>query len=150
MKIAAWSSLLALLAAAAAFPDTVTWTNRLSVNGSLTHMSDGLITLEARFASDSKTSKTPLIKTLHIPISEVESIEFNYTTINYGRPSAALGSTPLPSTSKQPLATDQLLLRGGKKEECKLIGIDQESVHCAGKGGDYSRKITFRILVGGH
>jgi hypothetical protein len=148
MKRAVWCLLFASLATIAAFPDTVTKTDHLSLNGSLTQMSDGVITLEAEFASD---SKTPIIKTLHIPIGEVESIEFNDTTFNPGAPRKALGLTPPPPPSKQPAAApDQLFLRGNRRQECKLIGIDQEFVHCAGKDGDYGRKITVRIQVGGH
>ena len=126
---------------------SVTKTDHLSVNGSLSHMSDGVITLEAGFASG---TKTPIIKTLRIPISEVESVEFNYTTFNPGAPPKALGITPPPTTSKQPAAADQVLLRGGLRKDCRLIGIDRESIHCAGKDADYIRKITLRILVGAH
>lgn len=148
MRAAAWSSLFALFAAVSAFPDTVTKTDHLSLNGSLTQMSDGVITLEAEFASD---SKTPLIKTLRISIREVESIEFNDTTFNSVAPRKSLGSTPPPATPKRtPAAVDKVLLRGGVRGDCKLIGIDQESIHCAGKDADYIRKITMRIEVGAH
>lgn len=148
MRTAFWCLLFALFATIAAFPDTVTKTDHLSLNGSLTNMTDGVITLEAEFPSD---NKTPLVKTLRISIHEIESIEFNDTTFNSGAPRKALGLTPPPAPSKQPaVAPDQLFLRGNRRQECRLIGIDQESVHCAGKDGDYLRKITVRIQVGGH
>jgi hypothetical protein len=148
MRTAAWSSLFALFAAVSAFPDTVTKTDHLSLNGSLTHMSDGVITLEAEFASD---SKTPLIKTLRISIREVESIEFNDTTFNPVAPQRSLGITPPPATSRPtPAAADQVLLRGGGLKDCKLIGIDKEAIHCAGKDADCDRKITLRIQVSAH
>src|ERR1039458_2004562 len=138
MRTAGWSSLFALFAAASAFPDTISKTDHLSVNGSLTNMSDGVITLEAEFASG---SKTPLLKTLHIPIREVESIEFNDTTFNSGAPQKSLGITPLPATPKRtPGAADQVLLRGGLHKDCKLTGIDQESIQCDGKDADYIKR----------
>jgi len=145
MRTAAWSLLFAVLAAVPAFPDTVTKSDHLSVNGSLKQMSGGVITLEAQFNSG---NGTPVMKTLLISITEVESIEFNSTTFNPGAPPKALGITPPPTTSNQAAAADQLILRGGQRKECKLIGIDQQSVHCVGKGGDYTRKVTLRILVG--
>lgn len=150
MRTTVWSLLFAAFAAVSAFSDTVTKKDHLSVNGSLTHMSDGVITLEAEFASD---SKTPTIKTLHIPIREVESMEFNDTTFNPGAPQKSLGITPPPADPKQtPGAVDQVVvvLRGGIPKDCKLVGIDQESIHCGGKGADYMRKNTLRIQVGGH
>lgn len=148
MKLAACSTVIALLSALSALCDTVTKNDHLSVNGSLTRLSDGVITLEAQFA---QRGKTPEIKVLHISISDVESVEFNYTTFNSGAPPKALGITPAPVPSKEPLAAaDQLLLRGGQLKACKLIGIDQEFVHCAGKDGDYPRRVTRRIQVGAH
>jgi hypothetical protein len=148
MRIAVWSLLFAAFVPVSAFPDTVTNKDHLSVNGLLTQMSDGVITLEAEFASD---SKTPMIKTLHISIREVESIEFNDTTFNPGAPQKSLGITPPPANPKQtPGVVDQVVLRGGILKDCKLLGIDQESIHCAGKGADYMRKITLRIQVSAH
>jgi hypothetical protein len=148
MRRAVWSLFFAAFVAVSAFPDTVTNKDHLSVNGSLTQMSDGVITLEAEFASD---SKTPIIRTLHISIREVESIEFNDTTFNPGAPQKSLGITPPPANPKQtPGAVDQVVLRGGILKDCKLVGIDQESIHCAGKGADYMRKIILRIQVRAH
>jgi hypothetical protein len=140
VRTALWSSVFALVSAVSAFPDTVTKTDHLSVNGSLKQMSSGVITLEAQFGSGTKT--------LLISINEVESIEFNNTTFNPGAPPKALGITPPPSTSKLAFAADQLILRGNQRKGCKLIGIDQQYVHCAVKGEDYARKVTLRIQVG--
>ena len=148
MRTAVLCLVFASLATIAAFADTVTKTDHLSLNGSLTSMTDGVVTLEAEFPS---RNETPLVKTLHISIHEIESIEFNDTTFNSGAPRKPLGLIPLYAPSKQQAAApDQLFLRGNRRQECRLVGIDRESVHCAGKDGDYDRKITVRIQVAGN
>jgi hypothetical protein len=141
--------MLILYLTAFAFADTITKTDNLSVNGSLTNMSEGVITLEAEFPS---SGKTPLIKTLHIPIRDVESIDFNDTTFNPAAPQKSLGITPPPANPKQtPGATVyQVVLRGGIVKDCKLVGIDQEFVRCAGKDTDQMRRITLTIQVNAH
>jgi hypothetical protein len=149
MRTAVWGSILfTLLAVVPAFPDTVTKTDGLSLNGSLRQMSGGVITLEAQFKSG---GAAPIYRTLYIKISDVESIEFNYGTFNPGAPPRAVAdSPPPPAQSGQAALADKVVLKGGTIKTCKLIGIDQQLVHCAGNGGDYDRKVTFKILVGGH
>jgi hypothetical protein len=150
------ATILGLLALASGYADTVTTTDHLSVNGVLTKMSEGTITLTARFASGPKT--------LAIPISDVESIEFNSVAFNPGAPPKAYGLGPGVSPSgatppKQRVVTDGIELRGGRGERqpCKVTSIDDNTVQCEatpgskdkGRPTDYSRKIVLRILIGG-
>jgi hypothetical protein len=153
MRTAFWSLLwFALLAAGPAFAETVNMTDNLSVNGSLTKMSNGVITLEAR---SKPANHPPVTQTLSIPISKVKSIEFNYTTFNTGPSQIPFGINPRPPKAPEqpstPDQTDQIVLVGGVREDCKLIGIDGQFIRCAGKDGKdkvYQRKFTLRILLG--
>jgi len=142
MRRAGWSWVLfGLLAAVPALSDTVTKSDHLSVNGKLTQMSGGVITLVAQFKSGPQT--------LQIGIADVETIEFNDTTFNPGAPPKALGLTPPPAApTRQAGVAGQLILRGGKPATCKLLSIDAQMVHCEGKDGDHPRRVTLRILVG--
>ena len=142
-----WSTtLLALWAAAAAYSDTVTTIDHLSVNGSIKQVAGGVITLQAAFSSGTKT--------LTIQMSAVDSIGFNSTTFNPGAPPKVLGIGPAKgkAASEEASASDIIVLRGGDRKDCELLGIDAETVHCAGKGkekgGDYNRRTVLRILVG--
>ena len=142
-----------LLAATLGYADTVTTIDHLSVNGVLKKMTEGTITLEARFGSGPKT--------LNIPMAMVESIEFNSVAFNPGAPPQAYGlgpgasPAPRPAAPKQTVVTDAVELRGsgGERQPCKLISIDENLVHCEakdkGKPSEYSRRIVLRILVGG-
>jgi hypothetical protein len=125
--------------------DTITTKDHASVNGSLIKMANGEMTIVARYSSGEKP--------LRIKIEATEIIEFNGTTFNSGAPPKALGvGPPLNSESKTPPArpqngTDTIILRGAQRKPCKLVGIDEQLVHCAGKDGDYNRRIVIRVLV---
>ena len=101
------------------------------------------ITIVARYDSGEKTST--------ISRKNVEVIEFNSTTFNPGPPPTAIGIGPplKGGTTSTAEAPDTIVLRGGQRRACKLIGIEEQVVHCAGKDGDYTRKVVLRILVGG-
>jgi hypothetical protein len=135
--------LLIVCAAAAAHADTIMTTEHLSVNGNLKQMSGGVITLDASYAAGTRT--------LSIQLSAVDSIGFNSTTFNPGQPPKELrisprkGSTP---ASQEAAAMVTVVLRGNQSKDCKLLSVDADTVHCAGKGGDYSRRTVLRILVG--
>jgi hypothetical protein len=140
-----YALVLGLFTCALAYSDTVTTTDHLSVNGSLTKLSAGTITLEARFASGPKT--------LTIPMSKVDSIEFNSVGFNPGAPPKAFGLGPGVESSPRPAAgpaaeKDVVVLRGNNRKTCKLVSIDDTAVHCEGERNDYSRKIVLRVSVG--
>jgi hypothetical protein len=149
------TAVLGLLTAASGWADSVTTLDHLSVNGVLTKMSGGTITLEARYAFGPKT--------LTIPVSTVEAIEFNSVAFNPGAPPKAYGLGPGVSPGapapKPPVATDAVELRGsnGERQPCKVASIDEGVVHCEaassgkdkGKPMEYPRRIVLRILVGG-
>jgi hypothetical protein len=137
--------LLAALGLSLLRADTITTRDHLSFNGSLIKMASDEITIVARYASGEK--RFPIEKT------DVEIIEFNGTTFNSGAPPRAIGIGPPLKAGKTPVsppeATDTIVLRGAQRRACKLIGIDQQLVHCAGKEGDYSRRIVLRIILAG-
>ena len=124
--------------------DTVTTTEKVSVNAKVIKLTDNELTVVARFESGDKT--------FQIAQSDTEIIEFNNTTFNAGAPPKAFGLGPPLKNEKIPRSTpespDTIVLRGGQHRECKLTGIDDQFVHCFGKDGDYPRKIVLRILVG--
>ncbi|HEY7337109.1 MAG TPA: hypothetical protein VH639_19605 [Bryobacteraceae bacterium] len=141
--------LLVVGTAAAAFSDTVTTTDHLSVNGSLKQMANGVIALDAVFSSGTKT--------LSIQMSAVDNIGFNATTFNPGAPPTVLRIGPSKGAAPRgEAASDVIVLRGGQRRDCRLLSIDADTVHCAGnagakgkeKGGDYNRRTVLRILVG--
>ena len=157
LRILTNSVVLGLLMLPSSHGDTVTTLDHLSVNGVLTKMSEGKITLGARYAAGPKT--------LMIPMNTVESIEFNSTAFNPGAPPKAYGlgpgnsRTPRPAPPKEPIVTDAVELRGanGERQPCKVISIDENIVHCEpasgatdkNKPGQFARRIVLRILVGG-
>jgi hypothetical protein len=146
-----------LLFLGSGYADTVTATDHLSVNGVLTRLSEGTITLEARYTSGPQT--------LMIPLSRVETIEFNSIAFNPGAPPKAYGLGPggstkqLPAPPKRPVVADAIELRGGGGDQkpCKVVSIDENVVHCEtasegkkkGLPSEYSRRIVLRILVAG-
>ena len=157
MKLTIWNAaVLGLMTLAPGRADTVTKTDHTSVNGVLTKMAQGTVTLEARYASGKKT--------LMISMGMVESIEFNSIAFNPGAPPKAYGVGPglFPVESapvKQPVAADAIELRGsgGERQPCKVVSIDEGVVYCEavagakdkGKPAEYPRKIVLRIMVGG-
>src|ERR1035438_3575933 len=112
------SVVLGLLTLPSSYGDTVTTLDHLSVNGVLTKMSEGTITLEARYAAGPKT--------LMIPMSTVETIEFNSTAFNPGPPPKPYGlgpgnsRTPRPVPPKEPIVADAIVVRGarGERQPC--------------------------------
>jgi hypothetical protein len=150
------AAVLGLLVLVSGYADTVTTADHLSVNGVLSKLAQGTITLEARYASGPKT--------LMIPMNTVENIEFNATAFNPGAPPKAYGLGPgdspaeRPAPAKQPLVTDAIELRGsnGERQPCKVVSIDEGTVHCEagsaakdkGKPMEYPRRIVLRIVVG--
>ena len=149
------SALVACLTATPCFADSVTTVDHLTVNGVLTAMSEGKITLEAHYASGTKT--------LTILLSNVETIEFNTLAFNPGPPPKTLGLGPGTSTAThpagpaQPTAGDTLEFRGsnGQRQPCRLISIDAYKVYCetptTGKKADkpieFPRQMVLRVLV---
>lgn len=137
--------------------DTVTGLDHVSVNGSLMKMANGTISLEARFASGTKI--------LLIPLSTVESIEFNSIAFNPGAPPKPYGlgpgysHSPHPEVPRQHIVNDAVELRGakGERQPCKVVSIDQDVVHCdssqsptqIGPQNQFARRLVLRILVGG-
>ena len=154
------SAMMGILLLSSTQADTITTLDHLSVNGVLTKMSDGMITLEARYASDPEKRMIRMI-----PMSSVESIEFNSTAFNPGAPPKAYGlgpgnsGTPSPGSPKEPIVTDAVELRGakGERQPCKVISIDENVVHCEAassakdkvKPSQFARRIVLRVLVGG-
>jgi hypothetical protein len=123
--------------------DTVTTTDHLSLNGSVKKMSDGIITLEARFNSGTRT--------IAVKIAAVDTIEFNATTFNPGAPPNVLGIGPPRegnSAAPETTAKDTIVLRGNERRDCQLVSIDADSVYCKGEHTPYSRRVVLRIVVG--
>lgn len=143
------TALLTLWFAVLACPDTVTTKQHLSVNGDIKQVAGGVITLEAIFSSGPKSWP--------IPITTVESIEFNAMKFNPGAPARTFGlgppaGAPPRTVPEQAMVLDTILLRGGNREPCRLVSIDTNLVRCKGNGkaeATYSRKIVLRILLGG-
>jgi hypothetical protein len=133
---------LSFLGFSPVWADTITTRDHVSVNGSLIKMTDDQLTIMARYRTGNKT--------LSIKITDAEIIEFNNTTFNSGAPPKELGIGPPldsgPVPAHQRTASDTIFLRGSHKA-CKLIGIDTQFVHCAGKDGEYPRRIVLRITL---
>ena len=126
--------------------DTITTTDRASVNGSLTTLANGEITFVARYVAEDKT--------LLIKLKDTDVIEFNANKQNFGSPPTAATFGPSrASESKTHLPQPQedagkIILRGDQRKPCTLVAIDTQFVHCEGKDGDYNRKIVIRVVVG--
>ena len=149
---------LGLLAAGLGSADSVTWIDHASsgvpadrtLNGIIRKVSGGEVTLEARFASGSKTYP--------ISITSVRRIEFNTVAFNPGAPPqvSALGDGPkAPATTKEPIVADAIELRGGggQLEPCKVVTIDENTVRCEAVGKarpkEYPRTRVLRVVVRG-
>lgn len=132
-----------LLFGSSVWSDTITTTDHLSVNGSLVNMSDGILTLNSRFNSGTRT--------LQIQKTAVQSIEFNSTTFNPGAPPKVLGIGPArdgPTAPAKVNSGDVVVLRGNQRRDCKSLNIDADMVRCGTKNNEFSRKVVLRILVG--
>ncbi len=150
---------LALLTSAFSRADSVTWIDRTStgsitdrtLNGRLIKISEGTLSLEARFGSGPKTYE--------IPMSQVRRIEFSNVFFNPGAPPrvSALAEGPkAPSTSpKRPLVAYAIELRGsgGELDACKVLSTDEKTVRCEAQGKakphEYPRTLVLRIIVRG-
>src|ERR1039457_2117017 len=152
------AAVLSIMASAFSYADTVTTSDHLSVNGVLSKMAEGTITLQARVSSGPKT--------LVIPTSGVEAIEFTSIAFNPGAPRKAYGLGPgvsresHPHPTQQPALTDAIELRRGNGEQqpCRVVMIDEYKVFCKstvsggkkeGEQREYSRRIVLRVLFGG-
>ncbi len=135
--------MLALLSCKSACPDTLTTKDNLSINGSLVGMSNGVLRFKARFPSQAKE--------VWIRVEDIQSIEFNSLTFNSGPPPKIQGFGPpsvkSPSQEKPP-AEVVVVLRGGTRQSCILVGIDANRVHCDPKDTGYDRNTVLRILLG--
>lgn len=144
---ARWSDtiLLAMLTCKSALPDTIVTTENLSVNGSIIGMSNGILTIKARFSSKEQARER------WIPVRDIQTIEFNSLTFNAGAPPKILGFGP-PSDQnapqKEPPAGDVIVLRGGTRQPCNLVGIDANRVHCNVNDTGFGRNAVLRIVLG--
>lgn len=139
-----WSyAAVLLLACRSARPDTIAMKDGVSVNGSVSGLSNGILELKAKFPSEEKD--------VPIPIKDVQSIEFNSSTTNLGAPPKILGFGP-PSGQNAPQdvhpAEDVVVLRGGVRQPCILVGIDADRVHCGPSDAFYNRNKVLRIVMG--
>jgi hypothetical protein len=139
---------IAILAVACSMvrADTIVTRDKVSVNGKLTKMASGEITLVASYDSGEKT--------LTIKKTDVAEIEFNSTTYNSGPPDAGIGIGPAsksgtPAKSSPEPSDTIVLARGPQYKTCKLIGIDDQHVYCKGKNNDYLRELVLRIVLVG-
>lgn len=135
--------LLTLLTCRPAHSDTITTKENLSINGSILEVSDGVLRITARFSSKEKD--------VWIPIKDLLSIEFNSLTFNAGAPPKIVGFGPPTGPivlRKEPPAGDVIVLRGGSRQTCNLVGIDADLVHCDPNNIGYNRSAVLRIVFG--
>jgi hypothetical protein len=142
---ARWSCaiVLALLPWRSARPDTITMKDSLSIHGSLLGMSSEVLKIKAQFPSEERE--------VWIPVRNVQTIEFNLLTFNPGAPPKILGFGPPrgQGTSKKMFpAGDVIVLRGGERKSCILVGIDTDRVHCDPNYTGYNRNAVLRIVLG--
>jgi hypothetical protein len=140
-----WSCVvvLALLSCTPACPDTLTTKDNLSVNGTLVGMSNGVLRFNVRFTSEPKE--------VRIRVEDVQSIEFNSVTFNSGPPPKILGFGPPSDQSasqKKTPVEDIIVLRGGSRQPCTLVGIDANRIHCDPNDAGYNRRAVLRIVFG--
>lgn len=124
--------------------DTIVTRDRVSINGKVTRMASGEITLVASYDSGEKT--------LTIRKTDAAVIEFNSTTYNSGPPDSGIGIGPphgKPAKSSPEPADTIVLARGPQRKQCKLIGIDDQHVYCEGKDNDYLRELVLRVVLVG-
>jgi hypothetical protein len=138
-------AILPLFLPAAAYCDTVTTTDNLSVYGTIKEVTATTITLEGTFKLGTKSYAVPRAK--------VTRIDLNSTVFNPGAPPKTLGLGPGDDKKGPPLQPSQqasqedtVVLRGNTAKPCKLMAIDASTVHC--EGSDYPRSRALYILVG--
>jgi|SRR5579872_3415161 len=138
-----YALVLTLLTPRSALPDTITMNDSLSIRGALLGMSNGRLRMKSRFPSGEKE--------VWVQTKDVQSIEFNSNTFNPGPPPKILGFGP-PSPSqeaqKESPVEDVIVLRGGLRQSCILLGIDADRVHCGPKDTGYNRNTVLRIVFG--
>jgi hypothetical protein len=140
-KLQRWITITPLFFAAFAFADTVTTTDNLSVYGTIKNITLATITVEGVFQQETKTYV--------IAREKVTRIDLNSTTYNPGAPPKTLGLGPgdgKKAPSAQAFPDDTIVLRGNASEPCKLVAIDESSVHC--EQAVYPRSRALYILVG--
>jgi hypothetical protein len=125
--------------------DTIVTKENVTINGTVSKMANGEMVIVARYESGEKT--------LTIRKTDAESIEFNKVTSNSVAPPKAIGLGPPRDGSKSSAPATEpadtiVLKRGQQRRACNLLGFDEETVHCEGKGGDYPRKLVLRIVLG--
>ena len=133
----------ALLGCGSARPDTITTKDNLSINGSLLEMSNGLLTIKARFSSKEKE--------VRVPVNDIQSIEFNLLTSNPGAPPKILGIGPPADQNAlqgEPPFGGVIVLRGGERQPCDLVSIDAERVHCNPNDKTHDRSAILLIVFG--
>jgi hypothetical protein len=134
---------LGLLACRSVLADSITMTDNVSINGSVSGMSDGVVRITARFPSGAREGR--------FPIKEIQSIEFNSKTFNAGPPPKIMGFGPPrdqnASQSGHP-ADDVVVLRGGSRRACNLVSIDADRVHCGPNDPGIRRDTVLRIVLG--
>jgi hypothetical protein len=140
---ARWSHaiVLILLTCRSVRPDTITMKDSLSINGSLLGMSNGVLKIKARFPSEEKE--------VWIPVKDVQSIEFNEQTSNVGAPPKILGFGPPASQSasqKEHPAEGVIVLRGGTRQPCILVGVEADHVYCDPNHTGYNRGAVLRVV----
>jgi hypothetical protein len=139
-----YAIVLALVTCRPIRPDTITMKDSLSINGSILGMSSGALRVKVQFPSEEKE--------VPIQLKDVQSIEFNLLTFNPGAPPKVLGFGP-PSGAqdtqqKVTPAEDVIVLRGGTRKSCILVGIDADRVHCDPNDIGYKRNEVLRVVLG--
>lgn len=138
-----YAIILTLLTCRSVRSDTITMKDNLSIHGSLLGMSNGILRIKARFPSEEKEAR--------VAVKDIQSIEFNLLTFNPGPPPKILGFGPpggQKAQQKESPAGDVIVLRGGTRRSCILVGIDADRVHCDPNDTVYSRNAVLRIVFG--
>ena len=143
MKMSSGSAIfLMFLVCWPARPDTITTTDGSSVNGSVLGISNGVVKIQSRFPSKTKE--------IWVSLKNIQSIEFNSQTFNPGAPPEIQGFGPAngQDAQKSTPAEQVIVLRGGERQPCNLVGIDAGEVHCGPHDTPYSRNKVLRIVFG--
>ena len=134
---------ITLLACKSVRPDTITTKDNLSIHGSLSGLAGGVLKIKARFPSE--------VKEVSIKIQDVQTIEFNSLDSNPGAPPKIVGFGPprgKDGSESEPPTGGVIVLRGGARHSCNLVGIDAGRVHCDPNDSGYTRNTVLRIELG--